>query len=186
MGAVRHSVPLSRKTFLRGIAGVAVAGGTHDLQDMRFPIRRDSSPAVQLPKVTVDLSNATGKTVQSHLYGYATGALLDNDSLLAANKAVEGSAGILAPSLIRFNTPAAAIMQKVFARGVSRPDWTPFSRWSQHRASLQGKGGRLIFGIGPVGGDTSLSPAIWAEYARATAVHFRKIGQEITYLGGRQ
>lgn len=180
MDAERHSVPVTRQTFLKGIAGVAAMAGTGGLRSFGL------SPYVQPPGVAVDLSHATGKTVHPQVYGYATGALLDHGSLLAADKAVESSAETLAPSLIRFNTPAAAIMQRVFAKGVARPDWTPFSRWSRHRAALLGKGGRLIFGIGPAGGDTTLSPAVWAAYARATALHFRKGRPGDHLLGGRQ
>lgn len=175
MGAEwQHSVPVSRQAFLKGMAGVAAAG-TWGRWPLGFP--RGSQRA----SVTVDLSRATGKTLHPYLYGYATGALLDNDSLLAANGAAESSARILAPPLIRFNTSAGTVMQKVFAKGASQPDWTPFSRWAQHRANFLGKGGRLIFGIGPGGGDTSLPPATWAQYARATARHFRETGQEIMY-----
>ena len=51
----------------------------------------------------------------------------------------------------------------------------------QHRGDFLANGARLVFGIGPRAGDTSLSPATWAQYAKATALHFREIGQEITY-----
>lgn len=175
MGASwQRSVPVSRQAFLKGIAGVA-ATGTRGLWPQESPL------GSQRASVTVDPSRVTRKTLHPYLYGYATGALLDNDSLLAANEAAESSARKLAPPLIRFNTSAGTIIQTVFAKGVSQPDWTPFSRWVQHRASFLSKGGRLVFGIGPGGGDTSLSPATWAQYARATARHFREIGQEITY-----
>jgi hypothetical protein len=129
----------------------------------------------------VDLSGATGKTIQPSLYGYASGALLDGDFQLAANKAVQTSAGTLAPALMRFNTPAQNIIQTVFANGVSQPNWAPFSRWLKHRGDFLSNPGRLVFGIGPAGGDTSIAPATWAQYAAATARHFRKAGQEITY-----
>jgi hypothetical protein len=129
----------------------------------------------------VDLSDATGKTIQQYLYGYASGALLDNDFRLAASRVAEKSAGTLAPGLLRFNTPVQNIIQSVFAKGVSQPDWAPFSSWAQHHAGFLKKPGRLIFGIGPAAGDTSISPATWAEYATATALHFRDTGQEISY-----
>jgi hypothetical protein len=183
----QHSVPVSRQTFLKGMVGVAAAAGIRSLRTMGSPARGANPARSAYPhggqgaSVTVDLSRATGKTIQPYLYGYATGALLDNDFRLAANGAVESSAETLAPSLIRFNTSAGTIIQTVFAKGVSQPDWTPFSRWVQHRANFLRSGGRLIFGIGPRAGDTSLPPATWAQYARATALHFREIGQEITY-----
>jgi hypothetical protein len=101
----RHSVPVSRQTFLKGMAGMVVAAGTRNLW--------------------------TGKTIQPDLYGYATGALLDNDFQLAANKVVESSAETLSPALIRFNTPVQTIIQSVFAAGTAQPDWGLFSRWPQ-------------------------------------------------------
>lgn len=82
---------------------------------------------------------------------------------------------------LRFNTPASGILQDVFVSGVHQPDWRPFLRWAQNRADFLEEHGRLIFGIGPAGGDTRIEPATWAEYARATALHFRRVGQEITY-----
>jgi hypothetical protein len=168
------SVSVSRHTFLLGVAGLAAAGATRRLG-------ASGRLASSRPSVTVDLARTTGKTVSPCLYGYATGALMDDDFGLAANGAVEKSAKTLAPALLRLNTPVSAIIQTVFARGVSHPDWTPFSRWAKDRADFLGRGGRLVFGIGPAGGDTSIPPATWAKYAGATAAHFRSIGQEITY-----
>jgi hypothetical protein len=169
------------------MAGVAAVAGIRRLQTPGSSAR-EASPARSayrdtgaLGGVTVNLSHATGRTIQPHLYGYATGDLCDNDFLLAANGIVEGSAESLAPSLLRFNTSESAIIQTVFAKGVNQPDWAPFSRWQQHHADFLGSGGRLVFGIGPNNGNTSLPPATWAQYARATALHFREIGQEITY-----
>ncbi len=171
---------VGRQAFLRGMAGVAVAAGS----GIRASSGRRPGPASEAGRrasVRVDLSRTTGKTVGPYLYGYATGALLDGDFRLAANGAAGRSAGILAPALIRFNTPVQPIIQAVFAKGVSRPDWAPFSRWVAHRADFLRPGGRLVFGIGPAGGDTSIPPATWAEYAKATAVHFKRTGQQITY-----
>jgi hypothetical protein len=182
------SVPVSRQTFLRGVAGVAAAAGIRSLRTIGSPAR-EVNPALadhllhglQSSSVMVDLWSATGKTIQPFLYGYATGALLSDDSLLAANAVVESSAETLAPSLIRFNTAAGTSIQTVFANGISNPDWAPFSGWVQHHADFLRNGGRLIFGIGPSGDDTSLPPATWAQYAKATALYFRGIGQEISY-----
>ena len=186
----RHSVPVSRQTFLRGMAGVAVAAGIRGLQT-RGSSAREANPARSarsayrdasaFGSVTVDLWHATGRTIQPYLYGYATGDLCDNDFLLAANGVVESSAKTLAPSLIRFNTSESTIIQTVFANGVKQPNWAPFSRWQQHHADFLGNGGRLVFGIGPNDGHTSLPPATWAEYVRATALHFLEIGQEVSY-----
>jgi hypothetical protein len=187
-----HSVPVSRHTFLRGVAGVAAAAGIRGLGTIgpsaRGPSAREASPTRSahrdvgaLGSVTVDLWHATGRTIQPYLYGYATGDLCDNDFLLAANGTVESSAKTLALSLIRFNTSESTIIQTVFANGVSHPNWAPFSRWQQHRANFLGTGSRLVFGIGPNNGNTSLPPATWAQYARATALHFQEIGQQITY-----
>jgi len=178
---------VSRQTFLKGMAGAAAAAGISALWETGAPARgaglaRSMDPrAAQRFSVKVDLSSATGKTVQPYLYGYATGALLANGCGLAANEAAEGSAETLGPSLIRFNTSAGTIIQTVFAGGPSQPDWTPFAPWVQHRGAFLGKGGRLIFGIGPGSGDTSLPPATWAQYAKVTALYFREIRQEITY-----
>jgi hypothetical protein len=162
---------------------MAVAAGTRNLWTGRPPAQgRSAHPhSDQSANVTVDLSSATGKTIQPDLYGYATGALLDNDFQLAANKVVESSAETLSPALIRFNTPVQTIIQSVFAAGASQPDWAPFSRWVQHHGDFLSDPGRLIFGIGPAGNDTSIPPVTWAKYAGATARHFREIGQEITY-----
>src|ERR1700722_3329192 len=168
------SAPVTRHTFLLGVAGGAGAGAPRGL-------RASGRLAASRPSVTVDLARTTGKTVSPYLYGYATGALMDDDFRLAANATVEKSAKTLAPALLRFNTPVSTIMQTVFAQGVSHPDWTPVSRWTKDHADFLGVGGRLIFGIGPAGGDTSIPPATWAKYAGATAAHFRSIGQEITY-----
>jgi hypothetical protein len=183
----QRSVLVSRQTFLKGLAGVAAVAGIRSLRTMGSPAleaysTRSASPdSSQRASVTVNLSRATGRTVQPYLYGYATGALLNDDFQLAANGVIESSAKTLAPSLLRLETSAGNIIQTVFAKGIDRPDWTPFSRWVQHRGNFLKAGSRLIFGIGPGGGDTSLPPATWAEYARATALHFRGIGQEITY-----
>ena len=179
--------PVSRHSFLMGMAGLAVTTGSGNLRAAASSAReaaaaRPASPDDSRPGVvTVDLSQATGKTVQPWLYGYASGALLDNNFRLAADASAEMSAETLSPALIRLNTPVQTIVQSVFAKGVSAPDWTPFSPWQRHRGDFLGKGGRLIFGIGPAGDDTSIPPATWAEYAKATALHFREIGQEITY-----
>jgi hypothetical protein len=171
-------VTISRQTFLKGIAGIAaVAAAPSRWIDAVFADPDGSLAA----RVEVDLGNQTGKTVQPHLYGYATGDLANDDFLLAANGVVESSAKTLAPSLIRFNTSESTIVQTIFANGVTRPNWTHLARWVRHHADFLGKDGRLIFGIGPNDADTALSPATWAEYARATALHFREIGQEITH-----
>jgi hypothetical protein len=184
----RDSVPVSRKTFLMGMAGVAVAG-TRGLRASRSPIR-GAIPASsahprssQLPSVTVNLSDLTGITIPSYIYGYATGALLDNKCQLAANSAVKKSAGALAPSLVRFNTPASNIIQTVFVNGVSQPNWAAFAKWVKNRASFLGDSSQLVFGIGPAPdpGVQPLPADTWAQYAKATAQHFRNIGQEITY-----
>ncbi len=183
----QHAAGVSRQTFLRCIAGVAAAAGLRGLRTIGSsapaanPARSAYRDVGALGSVAVDLSHATGRTIQPHLYGYATGDLCDNDFLLAANGVVESSAKTLAPSLIRFNTSESTIIQTVFANGVSRPDWAPFSRWQQHHADFLGNGGRLVFGIGPNDGDTSLPPATWAQYARATALYFRETGQQISY-----
>jgi Glycosyl hydrolases family 39 len=166
----QHPVALSRQTFLKGMAGVVMVAGTRNLWT-----------AGQSASVTVDLSSQTGKAIGPYLYGYASGALLDDNFQLAANKTVEKSAEALAPPLMRFNTPVQNIIQSVFANGVSQPDWAPFSRWVQCHADFLGAGGRLVFGIGPAGEDTSIPKATWAQYAKATARHFQEIGQEITY-----
>lgn len=186
--AGQNPVPMSRQTFLRGVAGVAVAAGIAGLRIPGFHTAREASPVppahrdgVLHSRVITDLWHPTGKTVQPHLYGYATGDLADGDFLLAANGAVETSAERLTPSLIRFNTSQSTIIQKVFAKGVTQPDWTHFSRWVRYHADFLGNGGRLVFGIGPNNGNTSLTPATWAAYAKATALHFRAIGQEIRY-----
>ena len=81
----QQPVPVTRQAFLAGIAGVAAGVGMPGLWTMGRTARETITPR---GGVTVNLSHATGKTVQAHLYGYATGALLDDDSLLAANKAV--------------------------------------------------------------------------------------------------
>jgi hypothetical protein len=169
----RPAVPLSRQTFLKGMAGVAVAAGLR---------RRPATGSPPLAaRVDVDLRNPTGKTVQPYLYGYATGNLLNNDFLLAADGIVESSAKTLAPSLIRFNTSETTIIQKIFANGVSQPNWTHLAHWVRYHTDFLGKDRRLVFGIGPSDADASLPPATWAEYAAATARYFRQIGQEITY-----
>ncbi len=174
MDKQRLADPIGRQTFVRGLAGVAVLAGTGDQLARSAPARAAAS-------VAVDLSRTTGKAITPSLYGYATGALLDNDASLAASAAARKSAQTLVPPLIRFNTPASNIIQSVFAQGVGRPDWTPFANWVRHRGDFLRPGGRLVFGIGPAGNDTSLSPATWAQYAEATARHFRAAGQEITY-----
>jgi hypothetical protein len=171
----RPPVPVARHAFLRGVAGLAT------IETGNLLARGSSVLADQRASVTIDLPQRTGRTLQPYLYGYATGALLDNDFRPAANTEAERSAQILAPMLLRFNTPVSGIIQAVFAKGVSQPDWTPFSRWARHHADFLGPHGRLIFGIGPAGGDTSIPPATWAQYARATALHFRHLGQEIAY-----
>jgi hypothetical protein len=180
----QHPVPISRQTFLRGVAGVAVAAGIGGPRILRSRARK-ANPArpdgVLYARVTADLSHPTGKTVPAQLYGYATGDLIDGDFLLAANGVAETSAETLAPPLIRFNTSQSSIIQTVFAKGVSQPDWTHVSRWVVYHADFLANGKRLIFGIGPNNGNTSLTPATWAAYAKAMALHFRAIGQEITY-----
>lgn len=178
MDAQRHLAgQLSRQELLKGMAGVAGAGALWTGGSSP----QSAARAAQQVRVTVDLSRTTGKTIAPVLYGYATGALLDHDSRLATNAAAQKSAQALAPPLIRFNTPVTTIIQSVFAQGVERPDWTPFANWVQHRGNFLRAGGRLVFGIGPAKDDTSISPATWAQYAQATAQHFRAAGQEITY-----
>jgi hypothetical protein len=167
--------PVSRQTFLRGMAGVAALAGTRSLWTGGRP------QADQRASVTVDLAQPTGKTIKPGLYGYASGALLADDFQLAANAAAEKSAGTLAPALLRLNTPVQPIIQAVFAKGVAHPNWKPFADWVAHRGDFLKKTGRLVFGIGPAGGDTSIPAATWADYAKATALHFRAIGQEVSY-----
>ena len=184
----QHSAPVSRQTFLKGMAGVAVVAGTRNLWTGGSPSRAANSarPAQQhgsqQASVMVDLSQTTGATIQPYLYGYASGTLLDNNFQLAASKAAQTSAKTLTPTLIRFNTSASTLIQPVFAQGFSQLNRVPFSHWVQHHADfLRDHPGRLVFGIGPAGGDTSIPPAAWAQYAAATALHFREIGQKITH-----
>jgi hypothetical protein len=182
----QSAVPVSRHTLLKGMAGVAAAARSRSLRAGGSSARganqaRSAGLDDGQRAVMVDLSRATGKSVQPCLYGYATGALLENNFRLAADGAAERSAETLSPALMRLNTPVQTIIQSVFAKGVSTPNWTPFSHWLRHRSAFLRNGGRLIFGIGPAGHDTSIPPATWAEYARATALHFREIGKEITY-----
>jgi hypothetical protein len=171
------SIPLSRQAFLKGVAGMAAVAATGPLW---------TKGSDQGASVTVNLSKLTGRALQQTLYGYATGALL-NDSQpasyfnLAGTAAVQKSAEILAPPLIRFNTPASDIIQTVFADGVDQPRWASFENWFKNRADFLGRSGRLVFGIGPSSFDTKTTPAQWAQYARATALHFRAVGQETTY-----
>ncbi len=177
----RVTAKLSRQALLKSAAGVIVVTGTRQLLGVRSSADGANSSGGQPARVNVDLSRSSGKKVQPYLYGYATGALLDDDFQLAADSAAERSARKLSPALIRVNSPVTSIIQSVFANGVAAPDWTPVATWIQHRADFLGTNGRLIFGIGPSGRDTTISPATWAEYAGATARHFREIGQEITY-----
>jgi hypothetical protein len=180
------AVPVSRQTFIRGVTGGAAAAISSGLWAGQSPAagaspERSVGSRGRRASVAVDLTHVTGKVVEPYLYGYATGGLLYNDFQLAANGFAERSAEKLSPALIRFNTSVTTLIQSVFAHGVSRPDWAPFANWVQHSADFLRKGGRLVFGIGPSGDDTSIPPATWAEYAKATAQHFREIGQEITY-----
>jgi hypothetical protein len=167
--------PISRNTFLRGAVGMVALAGTR-----MWPSAR-SAQGAKTSAITVDLAAKTGKTLHPFLYGYATGALLDNDVNLAADKVVESTAETLAPPLIRLDTAGGTLIQRTFANGVADPDWTHISRWVQHRGDFLRTGGRLIFGIGPSGDDTSISPATWGKYARSIALHFREVGQEITF-----
>jgi hypothetical protein len=135
-------VLLSRQTFLKGVAGAVAAAGIGS-QWAEIPARAENlaRPANRLrsqpSSVTVNLSAATGQTIQPDLYGYATGALLNSNFQLAANKAVEKSAETLAPTLIRLNIPASTLIQTVFANGVSHPDWSPLgSVRYRHRPAL--------------------------------------------------
>jgi hypothetical protein len=168
------STQVSRQAFLKGLAGVAAVAATGHLWT-------GHSRTAQAATVTVNLSQLTGKTVDPHLYGYATGALLSDDCALAANEAVEKSAEILAPALIRFNAPASRLLQQVFPPDGGQANWGPFQKWLKNKTDFLGKNGRLVFGIGPAGDDTSITPTKWAEHAKATALHFRGLGQEITY-----
>jgi len=177
------SAPVSRQAFLKGVAGVALAAGNRGRWTRSSPPRpvRPGSASIDSVSVTVGLNEPAGRTIPASLYGYATGALLDDGCQLAANAKVQKSAQTLAPSLLRFNTPAAGIMQTVFAPGVSQPNWAPFARWVRDHADFLASGGRLVFGIGPAGGDTSIDAATWASYAAATARYFRGTGEEITW-----
>lgn len=167
--------PISRNTFLKGAVGMAALAGTR-----MWPTAHLSQDA-RSSAVTIDVAATTGKTLHPFLYGYATGALLDNDVSLAADKVVESTAETLAAPLIRLDTAGGTLIQRTFARGVAHPDWTHISRWVRHRGDFLRSGGRLIFGLGPSGDDTSITPATWARYARSIASHFREIGQEITF-----
>jgi hypothetical protein len=180
------SIPVNRHTFLKGVAGVAALAATRKwaagapvsgLANAGQASMQTTAPAV----ITIDLSRETGRTVHPFLYGYATGALLDNDFRLAVDKSVEASGKALASPLLRIDTSVSSLVQKIFTKGTSRPDWSLISRWVQHRGDFVRPGGRLVFGIGPAGGDTTISPATWAKYARSIATHFREIGQEITF-----
>lgn len=167
-----------RSLIIRGAAGLLAAGPSWKLGQAQV------SPS---PNATIDLSAPTGNELQKRLYGYATGALFGNDFALAADPTVEASAKFLNATLLRFNTPASnvdanrTLMQAVFANGVGSPDWTPLNDWVNNHRAFLGSDGILVFGIGPDGGDTSLSPSTWASYATATAQYFRSIGQEVMY-----
>jgi len=167
-----------RSLIIKGAAGLVVVGQPWNLGQAQ------ASPD---PNATVDLSALTGKRLQKQLYGYATGALFSNDFALAADRAVQSSAKILGAPVIRFNTPASnvnanqGLIQAVFANGVVNPDWTPLANWVRNHRAFLDSDGILVFGIGPNGGDTSLSPSVWASYAAATAQYFRSIGQEVMY-----
>lgn len=162
----------SRRTVLKAAAGLTAAGMTWGRAGVAHAGR---------PDIQVDLSATTGKTLHKEIYGYASGALLDNDFSLAADPVVQRSAGQLSIPLLRFNTPVQTLIQRVFATGVDNPDWAPFDNWAKNRRYFLRGDGRLVFGIGPGAGDTSIPPATWAAYAAATAKHFRAINQEIMY-----
>lgn len=168
-----------RSLIVRGAAGLLAAGQAWKL------VRAQNS---SIPNATVDLSAPTGKVLGKRLYGYSTGALFLNDFALAADPTVQTSAEFLNAPLLRFNTPSSgiddsyqALFQVVFANGVENPDWSPLRNWVNNRQAFLGSDGILVFGIGPAGGDTSLSPSVWASYATATARYFRSIGQEVMY-----
>ena len=168
-----------RSLIIRGAAGLLAAG-----QSLRLARAQGSS----VPNATVDLSAPTGKVLGKRLYGYATGALFNFDFDLAADPAVQSSAEFLDAPLLRFNTPSSGVNDSyqplfplVFANGVENPDWSPLRNWVNNRQAFLGSDGLLVFGIGPAGGDTSLSPSVWASYATATARYFRSIGQEVMY-----
>jgi hypothetical protein len=180
-------VPVSRQEFLKGIAGVAAMAGAHNLWNRKLPARQVNSAssehllARQQLNVKVDLARSSGKTLHKYLYGYATGALLDGNFRVAADRAAEKSARTLAPALIRLNTPVQQIIQSVFENGTEYPNWAPFADWIRHRSDFLGDRSRLVFGIGPNGNDTSIPPATWAAYAKAVALHFQRVSKEITY-----
>jgi hypothetical protein len=164
---------LSRRAVLEGLGGLATAAG---ISGLRFAGSRTGEERLarsayldgpMKARVTVDLGHPTGKWVQPHIYGYATGDLNNNDWLLAANGVVESSAEILAPPLIRFNTSESSIIQSVFTNGVGQPDWTHLARWEQYHSDFLGSNGRLVFGLGPNDADTSLPPAIWSPTGRS-------------------
>lgn len=168
-----------RNLILRGAAGLLAAGPSWKLA----PAQNSS-----VPNATVDLSAPTGRLLGKQLYGYSTGALFNFDFALAADANVQASAEFLDAPLLRFNTPSSGVndsyqdlFQVAFANGVENPDWSPLRNWVNNRQAFLGSDGTLVFGIGPAGGDTSLSPSVWASYATATARYFRSIGQEVMY-----
>lgn len=166
-----------RSLIVRGAAGILAAGQSWKL------VQAQDSPS---PNATVHMSALTGKKLGKRLYGYSTGALFNFDFALAADPAVEISAKSLDLPLLRFNTPSSGVndsyqnlFQVVFANGVEHPDWTPLRNWVHNHRAFLGSDGVLVFGIGPAGGDTSLTPSVWASYATATAQYFRSIGQDV-------
>jgi hypothetical protein len=168
-----------RSLIVKGALGLAAA-----TQAWTPGEAQEASPN---PNATVDLLAPQGKKLARQLYGYSTGALFSNDFALAADPAVKNSARILEPPVLRFNTPSSGVnasqtlTQAVFANGVKHPDWRPLDAWVRNQRAFLGYDGILVFGIGPGGGDTSLSPTVWASYADAIARYFRSIGQEIMY-----
>lgn len=162
----------TRRTVLQAAVGLTAAGMTWTWPDVAHADQANAH---------IDLAAPTGRTLHREVYGYASGALLDNDFALAADPIVQHSATQLSAPLLRFNTPVQTLIQTVFANGVNHPDWTPFDNWVKNRRHFLKSDGRLVFGIGPGAGDTSIPPSVWAAYATATARHFRAIRQEIMY-----
>lgn len=137
------------------------------------PVVINPPPPVTNPNVTIALGSP-GAALSPYLWGFSTGALADNGWAALADARVRTSIGKLKPTLIRVN--ANEQMPRAYATGTTTIMDNLINNLTLFDPAL-----RIVMGIGPTNGDTSVSAAQWGAWGVTFANHMRAIGHEIMY-----
>lgn len=140
-----------------------------------------STPTTATGDINVNFASKTGQHIYGTIYGFGSGALVDNKFARTGNSSIQPAIKKLTPRLFRLNCNAningTAWQDWVFRNGVASPDWTGFDPLFDNAAGWFAPNTEIMLGIG--NGSGTLSASTMAAYAKALANRAIAKGQPI-------